>query len=302
MIFSELKSICDATGLSYDDETGILSGTKHGVDIAVFDNKAQHRFDIICGAMLLNDHIPKITALADSFPKKTLIGAENAGGCVKVYCKAYNLMQENLPLLIDFLEKLTDYANGNKISATNIITDDVLSLEKYAVIRKGTPKKDAPKEKSKTSPDEIKRTVKGAIGGLIGTLLGISIFVVFLMFSDILGWIGGVIMAAAIVSLYTFFSRKLKAADVIISGVLIAFGWFFSNSFTLLFKIFLRQQEAGESLNLFVITDNLQHYVAKHIDLANLYTNNLLVTFVFVLAGALGSYYFYYKSNRGDMY
>ena len=84
MIFSELKSICDATGLSYDDETGILSGVKHGIAIAVYDNKAQRRFDIICGATVREEQINKITAFTESFPKKTLLGVENADGCVKV--------------------------------------------------------------------------------------------------------------------------------------------------------------------------------------------------------------------------
>ena len=302
MIFSELKSICDATGLSYNDETGILSGTKHGVDIAVFDNKAQHRFDIICGAMLSDEHIPKITSMTESFPKKTLLGVENADGCVKVYCKGYNLMQENLPLLINFLEKLTVYANKKKISVTGFADEDILSLANYAVIRKGTPKKEPKKKKGNVSPTEVKDTIKGIFGGLIGTALGSSIFVVFIMLSDILSWIGGVVMAAAVISLYTVFSHKLKAIDTIFSAAMILFSWFFSNSFALLFKIFRRQQEAGESLNLFVITDNLGHYISKHSDLANLYSNGLLVTFVFVVAGAIGSYFFYYKHNSRDMY
>ena len=302
MIFSELKSICDATGLTYNDETGILSGTKHGVSIAVFDNKPQHRFDIICGALLGDEHIAKITSMTDSFPKKTLLGVENADGCVKVYCKAYNLMQENLPLLINFLEKLTVYANKKKISLTGFADEDILSLANYAIIRKGTPKKEVKRKKGEVSPTEVKDTVKGVLGGLLGTALGCSIFVLFIMISDILSWIGGVILAAAVISLYTVFSHKLKAVDVILSSIMVLFGWFFSNSFALLFKIFLRQQEAGETLNLFVIMNNLNHYIGKHTELANLYSISLLVTFVFVVAGAIGSYYFYYTHNQRDMY
>ena len=47
--------------------------------------------------------------MAERFPKKTMLGVENVDGCVNIYCKGYNLMQENLPLLIEFLEKLTAY-------------------------------------------------------------------------------------------------------------------------------------------------------------------------------------------------
>lgn len=301
MIFSELKSICDATGLSYDDETGILSGVKHGIAVAVYDNKAQRRFDIICGATVREEQINKITAFTESFPKKTLLGVENADGCVKVYCKAYNLMQENLPLLINFLEKLTDFVSKHKRTVTSLTIGDITRLSTFAVVRKGTPKKETAKRGGK-APLDHRDTVKGILGGIIGTLLGSSIFVVFIMMSDILSWIGAVVMAAAVISLYTVFSHRLKAPDTVITAVLVLVGWFFSNTFALLFKIFLRQQEAGESLNLFVIIDNLGHYVTKHSELAGLYMNSLIVTFVFAVAGAIGSYFFYYKHNQRDMY
>lgn len=301
MIFSELKSICDATGLSYDDETGILSGTKHGIEVAVFDNKTQRRFDIICGATIRDEQIGKVTAFTESFPKKTLLGIENADGCVKVYCKAYNLMQENLPLLINFLEKLTDFVSKHKRTVTDLTTEDITKLSTFAVIRKGTPKKQSAKSDDK-APLDHRATVKGILGGLLGTLLGSSIFVVFIMMSDILSWIGAVVMAAAVISLYTVFSHRLKAVDAVASSIMVLAGWFFSNTFALLFKIFLRQQEAGETLNLFVITDNFSHYIAKHTELAGLYMNSLLVTFVFAVAGAIGSYLFYYKHNQKDMY
>lgn len=301
MIFSELKSICDATGLSYNEETGILAGIKHGIEVAVFDNKAQRRFDIICGATVRDEQINKIIALTDSFPKKTLLGAENADGCVKVYCKAYNLMQENLPLLINFLEKLTDFVSRHKRTVTSLTVEDIERLGSFAVIRKGTPANDKKKQSDKPAIDH-RATVKGILGGLLGALLGSSLFIVFIMMSDMLSWIGAVVMAAAVISLYTVFSHRLKAVDVSITAVLVLVGWFFSNTFSLLFRIFLRQQEAGESLNLFVIMDNFSHYITKHSELAGLYMNSLIVTFVFVVAGAVGSYFFYYKHNQKDMY
>lgn len=301
MIFSELKSICDATGLSYDDETGILSGMKHGIGVAVYDNKAQRRFDIVCGATVREEQLAKITAFTESFPKKTLLGVENADGCVKVYCKAYNLMQENLPLLINFLEKLTDFVSKHKRTVTDITVGDITRLSTFAVIRRGTPTKET-KNRNERSALDHRDTVKGILGGLLGTLLGSSLFIVFIMMSDILSWIGAVVMAAAVISLYTVFSHRLKAVDVSITAIMVLVGWFFSNTFSLLFRIFLRQQEAGESLNLFIIMDNFSHYITKHSELAGLYMNSLIVTFVFAVAGAVGSYFFYYKHNQKDMY
>ncbi len=302
MVFSELSFIQEKTGLTYNEETGILSGTKNSVPIAVFDNKKQRRFDIICGALCTDDIIPELRRATDSFPKKTVLGIENADGCIKIYCKGYNLMQENLPLLISLLEKLTSRANDRKIAVTSVNDDDILSLSDFAVIRKKSAVATEKKPAQKAGKRDIKSSLKGILGGVIGFLIGSSIFVLFLMLSEILSWIGAVIMAAAVISLYTVFSHKLKVFDIFATSFLVLGGWFFSNSFAYLFKIFTRQQEAGETVNLFIIMDNLPNYIAKHSDLINLYSNSLMVTFIFAVAGVIGSYLFYYKSHTRDMY
>ncbi len=302
MIFSELSLIEDKTGLTYNEETGILSGTKNGVPVAVFDNKNQRRYDVICGAMCTDDILPEIRRMTDSFPKKTVLGLENADGCIKIYCKGYNLMQENTPLLISFLEKLTHRASIKKIAVTDLHEEEIISLADYAVIRNKNAVLAEKKPEAKKCCYDVKGSIKGILGGLLGFLIGCSIFVLFIMLSDILSWIGAVIMSAAIVSLYTIFSHKLKIFDVFATAILMIGGWFFSNSFAFLFKIFTRQQEAGETVNLFIILNNLPNYISKHVDLANLYTNSLLITFIFVIAGAIGSYLFYYKSHTRDMY
>ena len=103
MIFSELSLIEKETGLKYDPETATLSGVKNGVPIVVFDNDKKHRFDIVCGAVITDRQFGRIYTMAERFPKKTMLGVENVDGCVNIYCKGYNLMQENLPLLIEFL-------------------------------------------------------------------------------------------------------------------------------------------------------------------------------------------------------
>ena len=301
MIFSELNAITKETGLSFDGENAILSGIKNNVPVAVFDNSAQHRFDIICGAMLTDSIIPRVTLLTESFPKKTVLGIENTDGCLKIYCKGYNLMQENLPLLIGFLEKLTALCDENKISVTELDYEEITKLSSYAVITKKAPAK-KPAVKTNKQPPNIKDTLKGVLGGCIGLLLGCSIFVVFILLSDIVGWIGGVVMSAAVISMYTVFSRKLRASDAMICAVMILFGWGFSNTFAYLFRIFLNLSEADKGVNLFGIINNLGYYATTYYEYTNLFTNSLLVSFVFVVAGAIGSYMFYYKYHPRDMY
>ena len=132
MIFSELSLIEKETGLKYDPETATLSGVKNGVPVVVFDNDKKHRFDIVCGAVISERQFGRIYIMAERFPKKTMLGIENVDGCVNIYCKGYNLMQENLPLLIEFLEKLTAYLKSEMRKTTPIQVAKVLELTQFS--------------------------------------------------------------------------------------------------------------------------------------------------------------------------
>lgn len=297
MIFSELSLIEKETGLKYDPETATLSGVKNGVPVVVFDNDKKHRFDIVCGAVITDRQFGRIYTMAERFPKKTMLGVENVDGCVNIYCKGYNLMQENLPLLIEFLEKLTAYLKSEMRSSTPIQVAKVLELEDYEILTRHRRS-----DGTVRPPFDVKGTIKGLLGGILGLLIGCAIFVVFIMMSDLVGWIGGVIMSAAVISLYTVFSKKLRTIDCVLTAILTFAGWVLSNGFAYLFQIFLKEQEAGTVVNIFGILDNLAKYSMQYAELSGNLLNRLIVTFIFVVAGAIGSYVFYYKHHSKDMY
>lgn len=297
MIFSELSLIEKETGLKYDPETATLSGVKNGVPVVVFDNDKKHRFDIVCGAVITERQFGRIYIMAERFPKKTMLGIENVDGCVNIYCKGYNLMQENLPLLIEFLEKLTAYLKSEMRKTTPIQVAKVLELEDYTILTKHIRS-----DGTVRPPYNIRGTVKGILGGLLGLLIGCAIFVVFIMMSDLVGWIGGIIMSAAVISLYTVFSKKLKTVDCIMTAILTFAGWVLSNGFAYLFQIFLKEQEAGNTVNINGILADLANYSMKYTEIAGNLMNRLIITFIFVVAGAIGSYIFYYKHHTKDMY
>ena len=122
------------------------------------------------------------------------------------------------------------------------------------------------------------------------------------MMSDLVGWIGGIIMSAAVISLYTVFSKKLKTVDCIMTAILTFAGWALSNGFAYLFQIFLKEQEAGNTVNINGILADLANYSMKYTEIAGNLMNRLIITFIFVVAGAIGSYIFYYKHHTKDMY
>ena len=293
MIFSELSLIEKETGLKYDPETATLSGVKNGVPVVVFDNDKKHRFDIVCGAVITERQFGRIYIMAERFPKKTMLGIENVDGCVNIYCKGYNLMQENLPLLIEFLEKLTAYLKSEMRKTTPIQVAKVLELEDYTILTKHIRS-----DGTVRPPYNIRGTVKGILGGLLGLLIGCAIFVVFIMMSDLVGWIGGIIMSAAVISLYTVFSKKLKTVDCIMTAILTFAGWALSNGFAYLFQIFLKEQEAGNTVNINGIIADLTNYSMKYTEIAGNLMNRLIITFIFVQRICTDNGYYVPKHSR----
>ncbi len=309
MAFSELVNIQQPTGLTFDEEYNILGGTMHGIPVAVFDNFNRHRFDIIFGAVVSDKIMQEVYLLTAGFPKKTVLGVEKADGCLRVFCNDYKLSQDRLPLLIDFLDRASELISRRKPSVTELNYEKIHSLSVYMVLtrRDKSSDKNSGKSKSKTrrltiSKEGAKSIAKGVIGGLIGLIIGASVFTLFIMMNDILGWFGGVIMAAAVISMYTVFSRRLKTPDVIICSAFVLIGWLFSNCFSYLFKIFMQEDAAGSGLNMFGIIDRLGYFASKYPELTALFSNTLTISFMFVFAGIIGSCVFYFRYHRSDMY
>ena len=89
------------------------------------------------------------------------------------------------------------------------------------------------------------------------------------MMSDRVGWLGGIIMSAAVISLYTVFSKKLKTVDCIMTAILTFAGWALSNGFAYLFQIFLKEQEAGNTVNINGILADLTNYSMKYTEITS---------------------------------
>lgn len=302
MAFSELSFIENETGLTFNEEFNILGGEMNGVPVAVFDNYTRHRFDIVFGAEVGDKVLPDIMSLTSPFPKKTVLGIEKEDGCVKVFCKDYQLSQERLPLLITFLKRATELIAKKKPRLKDLDYDKIHALSVYMVLtrRDNSIKTSKKKKDKKLTKQSVLILVRGILGGLLGLIIGCSIFTVFIMLNNIVGWFGGLIMSAAVISLYTVFSRRLKTPDVIICGIMCIIGWLFSNTFAYLFKIFLSEQENG--LNIFGIINNFGYYASKYSELTLGYSNLLTVTFIFVFAGTVGSCIFYFRYHKSDMY
>ena len=216
-MFSELKNICDETGLSFSDERTALYGEKRGFGVTVADTDEGYDVRFFCERPFEREKeiFPIMNELAESLPKNTIIRQTCEVGYVCVLLEKYSLMQENIVCLVEFLDKLAVR-----------LKDLQLDGKPYTFPR-------APKAVGK-KPDKDEVRVKlgfdrRSILGLFGALLGAAAMTVIAILIvnvksevDAFGLafeVSTYILSAATVFVvfadYRFLARKLDAAGIL---------------------------------------------------------------------------------------
>lgn len=308
MSFSELSKIQSETGLKFVDyeKSAVLSGIKNNIPVCVVENFQMEQIVIFCGvdvgkAFDLQQHqklSAEINKLSDSFPKNTITRIE-ATPFITVFCKSFNLIQENLPRLIEFLEKLTLFVENCGFETKLLDEKNCI----YLAAEKPVVKKQAKAKKPKKAKEKINvnGTIKGAVGGLIGMIITGAIWIAALNIAPLYGWVGGALLPLGIIILYTKFSKKMQIIDTFISAIEIIIGAVGSNFIWALLQIFGNEREFGK-ITVFDILANSSHYFEKYYLIMNDFQNNLLVGSVFVLFAAGAGYAVYYNAHEKEMY
>ncbi len=228
MIFSELSLAEKDTGLSYDSERAALIGSKNGLGTVVSDRNDEYIVKIYCEKPFTYEKeiSEAIIRISRSLSKNTILSSKIEYDFVEIKLLKAMLLQENLMLLIDFLDKLT------------VIIKDLGIGGKEAVL---PPQYSEPlKEKAVKNKKRIRLTfdinsIKGFIGAVIGALavIVLAVFAVTpekkdtllsLSFSLTLApYITALAAAAIIFSDYRFLAKKLDAFGVIACSLLSVF-------------------------------------------------------------------------------
>lgn len=220
MIFSELSLAEKGFGLSYDRERASLIGNKNGFGTVVSDRADEYAVKIFCEKPFTYEKeiTEAIISISRSLSKNTILSSKIEYDFVEIRLLKAMLLQENLPLLIDFLDKLTviikDLGIGGKEASLPPIYNEPV---------KEKPKKD--KRQIRLSFDI--NSIKGFIGAIIGGLavIVLAVFAVTpekedtllsLSFSLTLApYITALAATVIIFSDYRFLARKLDAFGVI---------------------------------------------------------------------------------------
>lgn len=225
MIFSELSLAEKDSGLRYDSGRVSLIGDKNGFGTVVSDRNDEYIVRIYCEKPYTYEKelSEAIISLSRSLSKNTINSSKFEFGFIEISLVKAKLLQENLPLLIDFLDKLTVNIKSLGISGKEAVPPP----EQKEPIKEISPGKE---KKIRLSFDFY--SIKGFIGALVGAL-AVFVLAVFavtpekentlvsLSFSLTLApYITALAATAIIFSDYRFLAKKLDAFGVIACPVL----------------------------------------------------------------------------------
>ena len=331
MSYSELKNI-EHGKLDFSESDCALYGALYGCPLCISDNPAEHTFTVTFFARVPlafeKEAAGEINRLAGLLPKNAVLKQKIELNHLQVTLSSFKLVQENLPLLIDFAEGLGSFLQEKGCAATELD-------KKFRALY--VPKKTAVKKSKKAKEPSMsfdRRSICGLIGAIIGAIACIIIsgFAVQLTISaeaaepavttsaaeeiipavkientnnigaELVSWVVGALTAAVILIDYRFLAKKTDIFGMVSCTVLTLGGVLGGTLLCGVRTLHSVCREAGVDSNFFMIMSNIDYYNGLFPEVgANL--NYLLLKSLFSAAVASGVYYvWYFRKNADVMY
>ncbi len=223
MDFSELSLAEHDSGLSYDPETLSLCGEVRGFGVTVEDADGEYKVKVYAEAPYLaeKDVLAAIRRLAEKLPKNAVNGVLCEVCFAEIRLNRDFFLQENLPLIFGFIEKLTA-----ALAEAGIKGAPAKPPEKSARSPEKAEKSTWGKAQSKVQTKPGLKSVKGLFGALVGAaaMTFISSSLIEAKAGSIITEIGSYVLTAGATLLiffdYRFLAGKLDALGVIVCPVL----------------------------------------------------------------------------------
>ena len=228
-MFTELSGITEETGLSFDGESRLCGCIESfGTVVSDIQGKGEYRIDMFFSdpPELHDEHAGQIaalvTALAEGLPKNTLVSQSCEEGYVRIVLDKYELLQENIVYLIEFLDKLAKGLGGIVSGGDN-----------YSVLYDKEPESGAYAPSENAVRIKLRFDLRSVIG-LLGAAAGAFAMVVIAILTvnadfeintlelrfEVSTYILSGITAVIVFADYRFAARKLDAFGVIVCPLL----------------------------------------------------------------------------------
>ncbi len=222
MKFSELSLAEADSGLSYDPERTALTGKKLGYGTVISDENDEYIVRIFAETPFRHEKeiASIINKLSESLSKNTINSQCCEYGFIEVKLNKYCLLQENLVLLIDFLDKLTEQLAKLGIKGSEPVLPKIPQPE---------PQKQTEKNVRKINLRFDLNSIKGLFGALIAGFASIWIAQMLVTVTPdktvpdsgmINSYVIAFITTALVFFDYRFLAKKLDAFGVIVCPVI----------------------------------------------------------------------------------
>ena len=303
MRFSELSLIARDAGLDYSPEKASLSGELRGFKTNVCDNGTSYIVTIFVKISLKREGEVSsfVNSLAESLPKNTVNSQSSGYDYLRIVLERNNLMQENLELLIEFLEKLAAFLDENEFEKTEV------NEKALPVLPESKPAAKKKKRRLKSSFDRY--SVRGIIGAFIGAAACMFIVGLFVNVDSstigyqIWSWLCGAAVCLIILVDYYFLAKKFDIAGIVscsaFSFLSLSLGTFMAVIHTL---SQLMAADTGNALTLGEMLKDLGGYLGQYPSVGEMWLELLLKNF---FIGAIASalfYNWYFSRHKGEMF
>ncbi|MDR0222852.1 MAG: hypothetical protein LBI38_04885 [Oscillospiraceae bacterium] len=206
MIYSELSKLDGELGLAFNADDLALTGKINGYDAIIADDKRAGEFILAVFAEAGSGC--DFHALYETMPKNAVNSLNFGKTAVFAKFSAYLTSQENLPLLLEAANVIT-----NALSESG---REPSPAEKSAV----ADLKAAPADQS--SPRlPLKPALLGALGAVIGAFAGFFVSIILAQINHmIFSWLNGALIAVMTISNFIFLAKGIDKRGIIVCSCL----------------------------------------------------------------------------------
>ncbi len=233
MYFTELSLAEKDSGLAFDSERRALIGKKRNYGVTIADTSEEYVVSIFAKEPYKAEKeiTAEIVKLSESLSKNTINSLRCEYGFVEIRMNKICLLQEKLVLLIDFLDKLTEFLYNNGIAGAEPVPPPVVKE-----VVKSTPSAKA--RKINLSFDFS--SIKGLFGALVAVFAMTFISTLVITYNEdanssiaitLSWWTSAAVPTLLIFFDYRFLAKKLDAFGIIICPILAVITSFLSATF-----------------------------------------------------------------------
>lgn len=307
MIKTELQKVAEELNLTYNVKGKVMFGEYRGFKICVKENLRQMKYfiDFPIKALdleqteNLNSFIEELIRDKDRINKVVYESC-----CLKVEVAMKRMAKPNINNVIELVGKISDFAKNNNCSSCCEVCGESIKTSVHLI--NGTVLYACDNCYSQTIKelDKLQESVKqkkgnfltGIVGALLGSVIGIALWVAVYAFGYIAA-ICGIVLAVCIIKGYDLFGGKLDAVGIVITVVMTIAMVFVSTYLSYAYDMYSSLKET-QDIDLITAVKTAGSIINVMPEIKRAFIGDLVLGYVFTAIGAVSVFINAYRSSN----